>query len=114
MVRPAGWPGVELVLAKMTFGRRLELMRRVRDLGTKLEYFHAGQDAQNDMEAGLLGAEIDRVYVAWGLEEVRGLVLDGRPATAESLIECGPEELFQEALAAIRAECGLSEHERKN
>ena len=37
-----------------------------------------------------------------------------QPATAESLIESGPEELFKEALAAVKAECGLSENERKN
>ena len=29
-------------------------------------------------------------------------------------MERGPEELFQEALAAVKAECGLSEQERKN
>jgi hypothetical protein len=50
----------------------------------------------------------------WGLEEIHGLELDGQPATAESLIERGPEELFVEALAAVKSECGLSENERKN
>jgi len=73
-------PGVEFVIARMTFGRRIELMREVRE----------------------------------GLEEIRGLELDGVPATAESLIESGPEELFLEALTAVKAECGLLENERKN
>ncbi len=107
-------PGVELVIARMTFGRRIELMREVRDLAVRLEYFEAGQDAKNGMEASLLGAEIDRLYIRWGLEEIRGLELDGVPATAESLIAIGPEELFLEALAAVKAECGLLENERKN
>jgi hypothetical protein len=107
-------PGVEFVIARMTFGRRIELMRHVRDLAARLEYFEAGRDAKNGMEASLLGAEIDRLYLRWGLEEIRGLVLDGVPATAESLIESGPEELFLEALTAVRAECGLTENERKN
>jgi hypothetical protein len=107
-------PGVEFVIARMTFGRRIELMRDVRDLAARLEYFEAGQDVKNGMEASLLGAEIDRLYIRWGLEEVRGLELDGAPATAESLIESGPEELFLEALTAVRAECGLVENERKN
>src|SRR5438874_1683777 len=106
--------GVEFVIARMTFGRRLELMRRVRDLAARLEFFEAGRDARNGMEASLLGAEIDKLYILWGLEEVRGLELDGAPATAESLIERGPEELFGEALAAVKAECGLTENERKN
>src|SRR5579863_2210921 len=114
LVESAARPGVEFVVARMTFGRRIELMRQVRDLAAKLEYFEAGRDAKNDMEASLLGAEIDRLYIRWGLEEIRGLELDGVPATAESLIEIGPEELFVEALTAVMAECGLTENERKN
>ena len=89
-------------------------MRKVRDLAARLEFFEAGREARNEMEASLLGAEIDSLYLLWGIEEIRGLELDGAPATAESLIEIGPEELFAEALAAVKAECGLSENERKN
>jgi len=54
------------------------------------------------------------VYLAWGLVYVGGLSLAGEPATPESLVERGPEALVHEALAAIKAECGLSETERKN
>ena len=107
-------PGVEFVIARMTFGRRIELMRHVRDLAARLEYFEAGRDAKNGMEASLLGAEIDRLYIRWGLDEIRGLEIDGVLATAESLIERGPEDLFIEILAAVMAECGLVENERKN
>jgi hypothetical protein len=107
-------PGVEFVIALMTFGRRIELMRRVRDLAARLEYFEAGRDAKNGMEASLLGAEIDRLYIRWGVEEIRGLKIDGVPASVEALLESGPEELFFEALAAVKAECGLDENERKN
>lgn len=107
-------PGVELVIARMTFGRRLELMKRVRDLAGRIEYFEAGRDEKNRMEASLLGAQMDKLYLAWGLEEVRGLTLDGEAATPESLVERGPEAVVHEALAAIKAECGLSETERKN
>jgi hypothetical protein len=98
----------------MTFGRRIELMRLVRDLATRLEFFEAGKDAGNKMEASLLGAEIDRLYVEWGLESVSGLEIDGEPATTRSLIDRGPEGLFFEVLAAVKTECGLSEAERKN
>lgn len=107
-------PGVEFAITRMTFGRRIELMRQVRDLANRLEYFEAGREARNEMEASVLGAEIDRVYVRWGLEGILGLEIDGAPATTESLIESGPEELFVEALTAIKAECGLTENERKN
>lgn len=114
VIASAERPGVEFVIARMTFGRRIELMRKVRDLAVRLEYFEAGRDAKNEMEASLLGAEIDRLYIRWGLYEIRGLELDGVPATADSLIESGPEDLFTEALTAVRAECGLVENERKN
>lgn len=106
--------GVEFVVALMTFGRRIELMRRVRDLAARLEYFDAGRDAKNGMEASLLGAEIDRLYIRWGIEEVRGLEIDGAAATVDSFVERGPEDLVFEALTAVRAECGLNENERKN
>jgi hypothetical protein len=107
-------PGVEFAIARMTFGRRLELMKRVRDLAGRIEYFEAGRDEKNRMEASLLGAEMDKLYLTWGLEEVRGLQIDGVPATPESLVSSGPEALVHEALAAIKAECGLTEAERKN
>ena len=84
------------------------------DLAARLEYFDAGRDEKNRMEAGLLGAQMDQIYIDWGLEEIRGLMLDGFPATPESLLERGPEDLVREALEAIKAECGLSETERKN
>ena len=114
VVASAAQPGVEFVIARMTFGRRIELMRRVRDLAARIEYFEAGQEVKNGMEASLLGAEIDRLYILWGVEEVRGLELDHAPATVEGLIDRGPEELFAEALEAVKAECGLNETERKN
>jgi hypothetical protein len=106
--------GVEFVVARMSFGRRLELMRRVRELAARAEFFEAGCDEKNRMEASLLGAEIDALYIEWGLEEVKGLELDGAPATPRALVERGPEALFREALEAVRQECGLSEQERKN
>ena len=62
----------------------------------------------------LLTSEIDRLYVMWGLKDVRGLELDGEPASPESLAASGPEELFREAVDAVKAECGLTEAERKN
>jgi len=106
--------GVEFVIARMTFGRRLELMKRVRDLAARLEYFDAGREEKNRIEASLLGAQLDRLYIQWGLEEIRSLELDGEAATPQLLIDKGPEDLFQEILAAIKNECGLNEQERKN
>jgi hypothetical protein len=64
--------------------------------------------------AGVLAAEIDRVYLEWGLEEIQGLEIDGELATPASLIEKGPLDLAKEILARIKSECGLSEDQRKN
>jgi hypothetical protein len=107
-------PGVSFRIARMSFGRRMELARSIRELAHKLEYLEAGETAGEKMDAALLAAEIDRIYLCWGLLEVAGLDVDGTPATAESLAAAGPEDVFREALGAVKAECGLSEEERKN
>src|SRR5438270_8564414 len=96
------YPGVEFVIVRMSFGRRLELMKRIRDLAARAEFFEAGRDEKNRMEASLLGAEIDRIYVQWGVEEIRGLQLDGESPTVSAFIERGPEDLFREALEAVK------------
>jgi len=106
--------GVTYTVAKASFERRMELMRRIRELGQRMEFLEAGQKPADKMDAALLRAEIDRIYLLWGLRGVSGLELDGKPATPELLAEAGPEDLFREALAAVRAETGLTGSERKN
>jgi len=112
-VESAALPGVRLRVVRMSFGRRVELMRQVRELARRVECFEAGDLGQR-MDAGLLRAEIERLYVAWGLVAISGLTVDGAPGSTQSVIDGGPEELFREALAAVRREAGLSEDERKN
>ena len=107
-------PGVTLVIAKMSFGRRVELMRQVREIARRVEFLEAGSDPKEKIEASVRALEIEHLYVRWGLKEVRGLRIDGAEASPQSLAEAGPEEVFREALAAVKAECGLSESERKN
>lgn len=107
-------PGVSYTVWRMSFGRRMELMRRIRELARRVEFLEAGQEPGGKMDAALLQAEIDRLYLIWGLRSVSGLELDGFAATPEALAESAPEELFREALAAVRAEAGLSAEERKN
>ena len=107
-------PGVKFFVYRMSFGRRIDLMRRVRDLAPRLECFQAGTTPADRIEAGLISAEIDRLYLDWGLREVRGLEIDGEPAVPQSLGDQGPEELFLEALRLVKHACGLSENEAKN
>ena len=106
--------GVRFEVARISFGRRMELMRRVRELARKMEFLEAGTEPGDRMDAALLQAEVDRLYLEWGLVGVSGLVVDGCEASPRVLVESGPEELVREALAAVRAETGLSEVERKN
>jgi hypothetical protein len=106
--------GVTYSVLKMSFARRMDLMRRVRELARRGDFLAAGQDAGERMDAALLEVEIERLYVVWGLREVSGLEVDGVNATPELLAEAGPEDLFREALAAVRSATGLSDAERKN
>ena len=80
----------------------------------RIEFFEAGRDESNRMEASLLGGEMDRLFLEWGLADLRGLEIDGELATVGMLVENGPEELVHEVLEIVKAECGLSETERKN
>ena len=106
--------GVRFAIARLTFGRRLDLSRRIREIGRKAEFLAAGADARDKLEAAVVGAEVDRSYLEWGLLAVEGLMIDGEAATPESAVEKGPLELATEILRRVKAECGLSEIERKN
>jgi hypothetical protein len=110
----AAMPGVAFVINRISFGRRMELSRLVREISKKAEFLEAGTDLQERIEAGVLAHEVDAMYLRWGLVSVEGLTIDGVPAASEHLIDKGPEELTQEIVAAIKAQCGLSENERKN
>jgi hypothetical protein len=106
--------GVAFTVSKMSYGRRVELMRRIRELARRLEFLEAGSAPGDKMDAALVEAEINRLYLTWGLQAVSGLTLDGLDATPQSLADSGPEELFREALTAVRRQTGLTEDERKN
>lgn len=106
--------GVRYRIVRMSLGRRIELARRVREIGRKLEFLEAASDVRERLDAAVLKGEIDRAYLEWGLLEVEGLAIDGEAATPELVIERGPLELATEILGKIRAECGLTETERKN
>jgi hypothetical protein len=110
----ASCEGVRYRIARVSLGRRIELARKIREIGRKLEFLEAGSDARERLEAMVLTQEIDRAYLEWGLEAVEGLSINGEAATPESLIETGPADLGAEILARIKSECGLNEDERKN
>ena len=107
-------PGVRFAIHRVSFGRRMELSRQIRELSRKAEFLEAGTELHEKIEANILAQEIDALYLRWGLLNVEGLTIDGEPATTERLFEQGPEELVREIVTSIRAQCGLSEAERKN
>ena len=107
-------PGVRYEIVRVSFGRRIELARRIREIGRKMEYLQAGNDARETLEATVLSAEIDRAYLEWGLVSVEGLRIDGADATPETVVDRGPVELAMEILCRIKSECGMTEDERKN
>jgi hypothetical protein len=106
--------GVRYEIMRVSFGRRIELARRIREIGRRMEFLEAGNDAREKLEATVLAAEIDRAYLDWGLAAVEGLQIDGVAATPEALVDHGPVELAMEILSRIKSECGMSEEERKN
>ncbi|MEO8100790.1 MAG: hypothetical protein ABI811_24045 [Acidobacteriota bacterium] len=101
-------------IAKISVGRRIDLARRIRDAGRRVEFLEAGSDPRDKLEAMVLASEIDRVYLDWALEAVEGLSIDGVEATPGAVIEKGPPDLTGEILARIRSECGLNDEQRKN
>lgn len=78
-------PGVSYTVVKMSFGRRVELMRRIRELAARKEFVEAGGSPGEKMEAALLASEIDRIYLLWGLEGSHGSGV-GRPASDSGVI----------------------------
>ena len=106
-------PGVRFAIRRISLRQRIELNRRVSALTLKHEFLRAG-DASNQLEAALSELLVAKLYLEWGLEEVEGLSIDGRKATAELLIDFGPESLANEIGLLIQAESALTEDERKN
>src|SRR3954453_2204097 len=87
------YPGVRFTIARISFGRKLELTRRVRELGRLIEFQQAGQSLAERLDATIAGAEIDKLYLEVGLTDIHGLHIDGKAATKISLIEAGPDAL---------------------
>lgn len=107
-------PGVRCGIVRVSFGRRIELARRIREVGRRAEFLDASGEAKDKLEATVLAAEIERAYLDWGWIGVEGLEIDGATATPTVAIDAGPMELAAEVLARIKAECGLTDDERKN
>jgi hypothetical protein len=108
-------PGVTFRIRRVSFGRRLELAHTLRDRLEAIARLALTEDSPSRAaQTALISAEMDAVHLRWGLDAIEGLEIDGAPATTDSLIDAGPEELVAEILTAVRHETGLDEDERKN
>jgi hypothetical protein len=106
--------GVRFEIARISFLRRIELLKRLRGLLAEMECRAAGAGETDRVESARLGLEAQKTYIEWGLTAIEGLTIDGEPATAGSLLERGPEALCEEIAEAVRKRSFLSEEERKN
>ena len=106
-------PGVRFAIKRISLGQRMDLTRRIIDLTARHEFLKAG-DPADQLEAAMADLLVSRLYLEWGLARLDGLKIDGQSATAEMLIEAGPESLASEIIDALKQEIGLNEEERKN
>ncbi len=107
------FPGFEFSIRKVSLAQRIELSSRVRELTLRNEFLRSGEPAEQ-MEAQLAELLVQKLYVEWAVVDLKGLQIDGRPASVSSLIERGPEALVREMAGAIHNYLELSESERKN
>ncbi len=107
------YKGIRYAVRKMSLAQRIELVERIQLLSSRYEFLKAG-DALEKNEAHLADLLVRKLYLEWGLVVVEGLAIDGEKASAELLIEKGPEVLCDEIISAVRAELELSDEERKN
>jgi hypothetical protein len=106
-------PAVRFAIKRISLASRLELTRQLRELTLRYEFLNAGETS-DQLEAAMSDLLVRKLYIEWGLAEIHGLAIDGKPATAALLIQKGPENLTGEIISAIRQEIELSEDERKN
>ncbi len=107
-------PEVRLTVRRVSVARRLELLRQVRELAARIEFHEAGAGLGDKLDASIASAEVESLYVRWGVTGIEGLSIDGEEATPEVLLARGPEDLVREAATLVRNQLGLSEPERKN
>lgn len=114
IVESKTYPGVTFTVRKMSFERRMELIRSVRQSSGELEFRAASESVEDQLGVAAINATMESIYIRWGLESLEGIQIDGAAADADALLRRGPEALCHEIAAEVRRECGLTEQERKN
>lgn len=121
--------GVTVIIKKPSAARRADLTLRLSGLMGEMEDL-ARQAPEDGTEVtspadvakqnllitkynGLL-ARISSVRVEAFVDSIKGLTIDGKPATAESLVAAGPEDLLGEVAVEVMRLLGLTGEEQKN
>lgn len=128
-IHSEAFPGVTFLLRKMTEGRRMELRRIISEPNLRVREILREQDAiykteENNQDTlkwmtlqdeldGLMLEKINPAWVLWGVKQIEGLEVDGRPLSVEDWSDW-PSALFDEVLSAVKAEAELNGAERKN
>jgi hypothetical protein len=109
----ATMPGVRFAIRRLSLSQKIDLTQRTRELTQKNEFLRSG-DAADQLQASLSDLLARKLYLEWGLAEIRGLSIDGSPADIAALVDKAPVNLVDEVISMIQSETGLSEQERKN
>lgn len=131
-------PSVRFTIRKPTQGRRTELHLSIAEVAArydakireldKLRVETKSDDGStvvswsDTSEANRIAAEADIIdiceltprYIRWGLLSVEGLAIDGEPATVETLLSSGPEDIIPEIRDAVKRQLGLTLVQQKN
>lgn len=105
--------GVRFAIRRVSLQQRIELNHKLRELTLDYEFLKTG-DTTSQLEAALSDLLVAKLYIEWGLVAIEGLSIDGKKATAASIIAHGPEVLTNEIVEKIQADSTLTEDERKN
>ena len=105
-------PSVRFAIRRITLTQRLELAKRIRDLSLREEFLKAGGTPEQ-LESSICDLLTRKALIEWGLAAVTGIRIDGQSATAQLIIDKGPESLTDEIVSAIQREAGLSGTRKK-
>lgn len=124
------FPGVMLVVRKMTEERRIELQeavreptRKIRDMLVKADTLERENEAVNRAEILSLRDEMNTVVtrdlnvakIRWGVAAIQNLCLgdEGTIATLDNVLKW-PSKLIEECLDIVEKGTGMTEEEVKN
>jgi hypothetical protein len=123
------FPGVKVLLRKMTEGRRFELRTkmaepnlRLRDIARKQEEINKSPEADreiykwmelSDESDEIVLKEVNRIWIEWGVKQIEGLESDDKVLTIEDW-QLWPSALTALVIEAVKEESELNGAERKN